>query len=213
MNSYVQVPFSYFVQSAKRDYSFPRDAFFREFLQNSVDAKSKNIFFKLYELEGKIHFECQDDGCGMDEDIIRNKLLVLGETSKGEGSTGGFGVAKILIYFAHPSYKIYTRDLIVTGSGGNYRIEKSAEFVAGTRAVVEINRNVIESDLDVLLYGLRTEIGRSYLPHCNISVNDKKVDAVLKRGRQVVDLGDVVIYKKNLPKMLTKLEDVCYQHH
>lgn len=193
----VKVPYSYFTKSAARDYQSPRDAFFREYLQNSVDAGSRNIDFKIYEEAGKIMFECQDDGCGMTADIITDKLLTLGETSKGEGQTGGFGVAKILIYFSHPSYQIYSQDNIVRGEGGNYSLEKG-EMVKGTRSVIEINKEVISGELQSLIYGLKYEIRRSFLPKVNITINGDQVSAERKKGRQVADLGEITIHKQNL---------------
>ena len=197
----VRVPYSYFVKSAQRDYNNPKNAFWREFLQNSVDAKSKNIEFKLYRNEqNKLIFECNDDGCGMTEDIIRNKLLTLGETSKDSSgsSTGGFGVAKILIYFSHPAYQIRTQDNVVVGSGGSYEITKG-EYVRGTKALVEINHDVIDTGyLESVTDSLFNEISLSYLPNVNITVNGRTINAELKRGREVVDLGDIVIYKRLL---------------
>lgn len=197
MNS-VKVPYSYFVKSAQNDYQYPREAFFREFLQNSVDAGSKNIELKIYEKDGKTYFECVDDGCGMTEDIIRNKLLTLGETSKeGTGATGGFGVAKILIYFSHPSYEIYTQDNIVKGSGGCYTIEKNSEYVKGTRSIVEINTSVFRTSYleDYVI----TEISRSFLPNVNITLNGNLIPADHKRGRQIAEIDDsITIHKKNL---------------
>jgi hypothetical protein len=197
----VKVPYSYFVKSAQRDYNNPKNAFWREFLQNSVDAKSKNIEFKLYRNEqNKVIFECNDDGCGMTEDIIRNKLLTLGETSKDSSgsSTGGFGVAKILIYFSHPAYQIRTQDNIVIGSGGSYEITKG-EYVRGTKASVEINPEVIDTGyLETLTDSLFNEISLSYLPNVNITINGRLAAGELKRGREVVDLGDIVIYKRLL---------------
>jgi len=196
MDNSVKVPFSYFVKSAQNDYSYPREAFFREFLQNSADAGSKNIEFKIYDVDGKTFFECIDDGCGMTEDIIRNKLLTLGETSKGSNSTGGFGVAKILIYFAHLSYEIYTQDNIVKGSGGCYSIEKNNSYTNGTRSIVELNPKVFS--LTYLPDYIEREIRKSYLPQINITVNGTTIPAETKRGRQVLDLGEIAIFKKNL---------------
>ncbi len=68
MNQQVKLPYTFFVKTARRDYTRPISAFFREFLQNSVDAGSKNIELKIYEKDGKTFFECNDDGCGMDPD-------------------------------------------------------------------------------------------------------------------------------------------------
>jgi len=40
---------------------------------------------------------CDDNGVGMDEDTILDRFLVLGESKKSAGSTGGFGIAKATI--------------------------------------------------------------------------------------------------------------------
>ena len=197
MNNQVKLPYSFFVQTAQRDYRCPTTAFFREFLQNSVDAKSKNIEIKTYERDGKTFWECNDDGCGMTEEIIRDKLLVLGETSKGEGQTGGFGVAKILIYFAHANYEIKTQNNHVRGSGSSYSIEKTDTYVKGCHALVELNRGVVgrHCDLYQLNSNLLYEIKRSYLPNVKISVNGEVIEADAKCGRKIVDLGEITIHK------------------
>lgn len=200
MNQQVKLPYKFFVQTAKNDYNNSISAFFREFLQNSVDAKSKNIEFKLHEKEGKIFFECRDDGCGMTEDIIQNKLLTLGETSKAAGQTGGFGVAKILIYFCHIAYEIYTLNNVVRGSGGSYDIEKSGNFVQGCHAIVELNKEVMYPnsyvDIKYLETRLLAEIMASYLPNVKITVNDREVKAEEKAGRKICELPEITIHKK-----------------
>lgn len=203
MSNYVSVPPSFFIQTAKRDYNAPREAFFREFLQNSVDAGSKNIELSITSqtVDGneKVYFTCNDDGCGMTEDIIRNKLLVLGATSKDSNAAGGFGVAKILIYFSHPFYKIHTKDNIVKGSGGSYEVQKNNTFVKGCHATVEINPDIFDCRYpSSLIESLIAEIRKSYLPNINISVNGEAVKAKLKKGRQIVDLGDISIHKKKV---------------
>jgi hypothetical protein len=47
-----------------------------------------------------------DDGCGMNANIIRDKLLVLGGSQKKEGSVGGFGKAKEILFFAWSQWSI-----------------------------------------------------------------------------------------------------------
>ena len=56
---------------------------------------------------------CDDNGIGMDEDTILDRFLVLGESKKSAGSTGGFGIAKATILGACSWWELHTRDLFI----------------------------------------------------------------------------------------------------
>src|SRR3989338_6510013 len=85
-------------------------AFYRELIQNSIDAGSNRIDVSLeYVLEpggqGKAVMRVEDDGGGMDEDIIDNFLLVLFKSSKENDLTkiGKFGVGFLSVFAPKPS--------------------------------------------------------------------------------------------------------------
>jgi hypothetical protein len=86
----VAVPQEYFLKMAKADYSDWQEALAREFLQNSLDAGASKVEVTIDKTGRTI--TCVDDGCGMDESTIVEKLLVLGGSKKRAGSVGAFGM-------------------------------------------------------------------------------------------------------------------------
>lgn len=155
----VQVPHSYF-QKAKSEYSDWRWAVVREFIQNSYDAQATTIDFRLMaNAAGRIELHVDDDGTGMDEDTLLNVLLCMGGTRKHEGSIGGKGWAKAILFFAHHSYRIRTGNLRVDGSGGEYRVTVEPTSIAGTQITVELG------DESVLFDAWRERI-RVYVASC-----------------------------------------------
>lgn len=134
----VQVPHSYF-QKARSEYSDWRWAVIREFIQNSYDAQATTIDFRLMaNAAGRIELHVDDDGIGMDEDTLLNVLLCMGGSRKLEGSIGGKGWAKAILFFAHHSYRIRTGNLRIDGSGGEYRLTVEPANITGTQITVEL---------------------------------------------------------------------------
>jgi hypothetical protein len=202
ITSNVSVPRSYFVKTAQRDYSSPLRALIREFLQNSRDAGATDIHFNFIPDENNnIVLTVEDNGCGMDQDIIVNKLMALGETTKeGSDHTGGFGVAKILLFFAHESYTIETRNLIVKGSGGVYNIQSIDTYRKGVKCSVLLAKEVLEGYYTArdVAYLAKTEIQKSYLPNLNIFVQSEKIEADFKKGRIVDQVEEgITVHKKS----------------
>ena len=91
-------------------------AFYRELIQNAIDAGSNRIDVSLeYVLEpggqGTAIMRVEDDGSGMDEDIIDNFLLVLFKSSKENDLTkiGKFGVGFLSVFAPKPFLvRVYT---------------------------------------------------------------------------------------------------------
>lgn len=130
-----------------RDYADWRWAIIREFVQNSVDApgcNAINITVKLDD-EGDTILTVENNGAPMTEETLVGKLLCLGESGKGfQGTVGGFGKAKIILYFAHKSYTIFTGGLRVLGCGGDYQIDNIVGSYKGTASRVTIAGNHVE---------------------------------------------------------------------
>lgn len=95
----------YFKRCSINEYSQPISyIWIREAIQNSVDAGASQVHIKVTEDQIIV----ADNGSGMNVDIINNKLLVMGGTFKAEGSTGGFGKAKEVLFFCWDEWKIVT---------------------------------------------------------------------------------------------------------
>ena len=184
----VSLPSSYF-EKAKLEYNNWVQAWFREALQNSLDAGSTKVKFDINQEGSDLIVSCKDNGKGMSSDILTNVFLSMGGSAKDEGNTGGFGYAKVLLAFAHKEYKIHTKDIRLSGSGGNYTYTEDGdtdgvylevnmgsglsrqEFAQTLKEVVGSSKladgtNVyldderIPSNTETLKYSMDTEIGK-----------------------------------------------------
>lgn len=131
----------------------------REVGQNSLDAGAKNIAVDVCRDGDGCEVIWTDDGFGMTLEILIGKFLTLGESHKmfqvckncgqnhtkmvkacascGWKPTGGFGWAKTLILFAQNRYVIRTKDIVLTGCGGDYSYTTENPLVEG--CIVEVN--------------------------------------------------------------------------
>lgn len=135
-----------FFQKELREYANWQWAFVREALQNCIDAPgSREIRFHAQDVDDTTVVTWSNNGRSMDQDTIENKLFALGGTGKGfDGTVGGFGKAKTLLYFAQRQYFIRTGQLMVRGQGGDYQICTDNNY-KGTKSVVTIAGNHAES--------------------------------------------------------------------
>ena len=133
-SSTVQVPHSFFKREKADMYGAWPEAFWRELVQNSVDADASRIGIGIEDAgDHRVQVTFADNGRGMDRDTIENVFFQLGATTKTDGDTvGGFGRARILTCFAQESYQIRTRDLVVQGRGPSYRIQNTDKVARGT---------------------------------------------------------------------------------
>ena len=135
----IQLPGDFFVKE-KLSYNDFKLAWAREALQNSRDAGAKNIDFTIkqdYDTK-KLLVVCDDDGKGMNQDVLLNVFLKMGGSQKEDGNTGGFGYAKVLLAFAHLNYKIKTQNLEVVGTAANYGWKEVSDVRKGVRLEVEM---------------------------------------------------------------------------
>ena len=186
----LQVPHSYF-QKAKTEYSDWRWALAREFIQNAYDAQATTIDFRLVaNSAGRIELQVADDGTGMDQDTLENVLLCMGGSRKPAGAIGGFGYAKAILFFAHHGYTIQTRDLLVTGCGGEYRLQMDAPNVKGTRITVELG------DDSMMLEAWRERV-KSYVGACFMEFETGRPVTIRLDG-DVLDQNDEGVYSVNV---------------
>ena len=132
---------NYFKKSLN-DYSDYKQAWVRELMQNTIDSGSSKIKVDISHDDKKVTVACENDGRPMNYEIITQKLLSIGGTTKtgscDGGEVGGFGVASILLYMAQDGYKIESGEWVAEGEGGSYEIEKSGYHTDGTNSIVTI---------------------------------------------------------------------------
>jgi hypothetical protein len=181
-----------FFITALKDYHDWQEKWWREAVQNAVDAGGRNVHLSAVDqTDGTKLVTCDDDGRGMDEDTIINKFLVLGATTKtsSSGSAGGFGKAKELLLLPWISWRIHSRDREVIGAGIDYEI-REAPFRQGTRLEVVMPADK-KTDHAIGMAFLQ----KCYLPHINFTVNDKPIVAELGGDRLISDIpGKIEIY-------------------
>lgn len=118
-----------FFAKARNDYDNWQWALMREFFQNSIDCGSDTITVTITEEGGQTLVRVENDGDPMTEAIVTEKLLCLGGSGKNfEGTTGGFGKAKEILYFCHNSYVICSGEHRVEGSGASYDLTKDSYY-------------------------------------------------------------------------------------
>lgn len=128
MQMQVKIGSDFFAKGLK-DYSNWVWAWVRELCQNGIDCGSSNITFEIKFDGFNTIATCWNDGPPMTREILLDKFLCLGGTTKtNTNSVGGFGIAKTVIALAHKSYTIETGALKVTGSGGEFQLSESSGF-------------------------------------------------------------------------------------
>ena len=177
---FVRIGADYYTLALK-DYDDWQEKWWREAIQNAVDAGASNVACSVQPLGGQTvtsyEVSCEDDGPGMDRETLLDRFLVLGGTTKRTGeTTGGFGKAKELLILPWISWRIESRDLDVKGTGGAYEI-RSARPKAGTKLTV-----VMPADNPTSAAAAWAFIGKCYLPRARFTVDGETARASLSPG-------------------------------
>lgn len=176
-----------FFATALKDYRDWREKWWREAIQNSVDAGAHEIHLKSTDNpDGTGLVEVFDNGGGMTEDVLINKFLVLGATTKvGQaGAAGGFGKAKEMLLLPWLTWEVHSRDRVVKGAGIDYTVEP-AEYLNGTRLRVLMPADQ-QTDAS---FGMNF-IKKCWLPSVSFFVNDQRIKADLKPGKLIREVPD-----------------------
>lgn len=188
-----------FFITALKDYENWRERWFREAIQNSVDAGATKVDIKTSEQsDGTWKIVVEDNGGGMSEEVLLTKFLVLGGTTKVgvAGSAGGFGKAKELLVLPWISWKIHTGDTEASGAGIDYAVTRAARL-KGTRIEV-----IMPGDQHADAPQAISFIEKCYLPHVRFTVNDTNVRAALQAKVLVHDVpGKAEVYFNKSPSV------------
>ncbi len=174
----------FFANAIKDYYDWPLK-FWREVVQNSVDAGATRIDLGVEERpDGSRLVFADDNGSGMSKSTIIDKFLVLGASSKTgvAGAAGGFGKAKELVLFPWMTWQISSQDTVVDGRGINFTARTVARR-QGTRIEVVMPADKTTTPAHAIEF-----IKRCYLPQVRFTVNGEVHKANLKAD----DLIDVV---------------------
>lgn len=188
-----------FFRRSLNDYSNWQWAWVRELCQNSIDCGSKNISFEFSSSGGITTAICMNDGPPMSREVLLDKFFNIGGTTKltEDGQVGGFGLAKIVICFAHQSYVIETGDWLVVGSGGQFELKKNDVFVNGTRTTVVMDGE-FESQLMkyVLTFARFAQYSGVITLKTSVEVS-RVLDCKLKKGSPRREFSFGTVYTNN----------------
>lgn len=192
-----------YYSSVLRDYSDWQEKWWREAIQNAVDAGATEIICSVVpQPDGKMLVSCGDNGSGMDADTVENKFLVLGETTKEssghrEGETaGGFGKAKELLILPWIQWTVHSRNTVFTGQNED-GIAEDAPYRKGTLLSVLMPADEYTSGAAALAY-----IGKSSITGVRFTVIDELGEqhitrASLKVGKEIRTFGDKAVLYQN----------------
>ncbi len=190
MNGQVKIGREFFSKIAL-DYADWKYALVREFLQNSFDAPGcDQVTVDILPEGPNTRLVVYNNGAPMDKDTLFNKLLTLGGSGKnfdGE-NTGGFGVAKSLLYYTHLSYKIETGAFVVEGSGAEYKVS-SQTISHSTKSTI-----LLEGDHTNALTECFQKFAHLAQWKGTLTVNGTELPCNLYKGSRRRDLGWGVVY-------------------
>jgi len=181
-----------FFVTALKDYENWKEKWWREAIQNAVDAGSTKIVCVYKQNEDGTHtVSCEDNGGGMSTDVLLNKFLVLGGSTKtsASGTAGGFGKAKELLLLPWISWEVHSKTTIVRGSGIDYAVEEG-EMLKGTRLTVTMPADQFTYDAPCMAF-----IEKCNLPSVQFVVNGTSMRAKLAGKTAVREIpGKAAIY-------------------
>lgn len=189
----VSIPPDHFIKRVRREYNDVRQALVREFIQNSVDAGASRIDLET----GEDSLVVRDDGCGIKPERMVESLLTLGGTVKGEGSVGGFGLAKEVLLFCHEAFQIRTLNTLVRGQVLNYSMETVAEPVVGAEFSIRFNPEFGYTQ------GEFKGLARRYIASCDLDVaiylDGERIACSSRARRTDMSFPHGVVYSRRLP--------------
>ena len=181
-----------FFKKEKKSYHNWTMALIREAIQNSKDAKSSVINIDLEytdDSENELRIEFTDNGIGMDKNILINTLLTMGGSNKSyeNGDVGGFGYAKVILFFAHNKYSIHSGKHLINGVGGSYTYQETQNIQKGTKLVIYVDSRTYSSNLNKFSDAVHTITNHSNLEKLDIFLNKNKI--ITKKERFEYELN------------------------
>lgn len=184
------------------DYVNWREAWWREAIQNSVDAHATRIKLSAGEQpDGTWLIVAEDDGTGMSTEQMEDPqdgFLVFGGSSKARalGQTGAFGKAKELLVLPWIRWKVETRDKSYSGVMDEWE-RRSIPYRAGLRVEVVMPADFHTDNVVALAF-----LEKCWIPNVSFVINGSHVttkmpiptdpDAVA----QVHDMGTIYKLKR-----------------
>lgn len=194
------VPPSFFRERRATAYGNWCHAFWREALQNSVDAGASEVSIDaLQVMSGPLLGDetlipvtrviIADNGHGMPLETIEDVFFQLGRSTKRdvEGAIGGFGTARMLLCFSQTRYEIRTGDIRVRGSGMTYTVSSLSadglDPVLGCTFFIDIDAK--DASCEVMTKALLFVTARSAPRGVAVTLNGGPLDFGPASGRRI----------------------------
>lgn len=180
-----------FFSAALDDYRDWKEKWWREAIQNAVDAGATRVDCRVEEVPEGFAVSCADNGRGMDPDTIENKFLVGGETTKtgASGEAGGFGKAKELLILPWIAWSLHSRAARFYGAGDEGVMEEAPHRDGTELRVVMPTDNATSAEAAI------TFIRKCTLPDVQFTVNGEPYAADLDPGDDIRDFhGKAVLH-------------------
>ena len=174
------------------DYRDWKEKWWRECVQNSVDAGARNVSLDVEtQPDGSVVVTCTDDGHGMDVDTMLNKFLVFGETTKTHGDTaGGFGKAKEMLLLPWIWWRVESNGQKLEGVGNqNEEIPTPSPLRRGTRLSV-----CMPADMSTSSYYAQAFLVKCNIPRVKFIVDGAEVNAIWPRGKRIRQFRQADVY-------------------
>jgi hypothetical protein len=171
-----------------RDYSNWQEKWWRECIQNAVDAGATEIKLSAHPTaRNTMICSCEDNGKGMTEDILENKFLKLGGSTKDTADSetaGGFGEAKKLLILPWLNWMIVTNDVMAKGVADKGDIGAAPKPIKGTVLQVEMTADECTDYVAAMSY-----VKKCYLPNVKFTINGDEVKAEFLPGKFAFKVG------------------------
>ena len=197
-----------FFENELKAYSDWREAFWRELIQNSVDAGCRNISIRFAGSSDEPEVIFRDDGPGMSQETLRDVYFQLGASTKGAGDIGGFGRARMLTCFAHSSYWVKSRDYMATGCGASFQIAANPDsFTDGC----EVGVRLLNSGGDIAMKSRLVSFLSTCQLDCRVMVEGEEFAAWAYRYRKSGELSFAGIHvnRSQPPQILVRVNGVA----
>ena len=189
-----------FFTTALRDYVDWEEKWWREALQNSVDAGARSILCAVERDGDNVRCSVADDGRGMSEEVLLDKFLVLGGSQKFEpGAHGGFGKAKELLILPWLDWQIDSGTVSVRGQGIDYEVRRGQPHVRGVVLSV-----TMPPDRQTSLAQAEAFIQKCHLPGIAFTLRseagDKPLRATLSAGKLLREFPGAELHLGKTPE-------------
>jgi len=184
-----------FLQAPLRAYTNWKEAWWREAIQNAMDAGADRIELEAIEQpDGTYLISCTDNGRGMSLEVLMEKFMYLGGTTKKAQSNpaGGFGIAKQLLLLPWMYWDIETQDTQIHGTGVSWDDDtypKKIPMRRGTRVAVQMPADNHTHESLALNY-----VAKCHLPGTHITVNGQRAYAKLRGSKVIREIDGHRVY-------------------